>query len=59
MIEYLNEVIYTQQKYVCVSRSRRFGKTMALNMMAAYYRKNENTRGLFKNLEIEKLETFK
>ena len=27
----------TQQKYVCVSRPRRFGKSMAANMICAYY----------------------
>ncbi len=58
MIEYFNKKINTKQKYICVSRPRRFGKTMALEMMAAYYGKNRNTRELFKELEIEKSETF-
>jgi len=58
MIEHLNKKLHTKQKYVCVSRPRRFGKTMALEMMSAYYCKEENTKELFKNLEIEKSETF-
>ena len=29
MISYLNRVAKTEQKYVCVSRPRRFGKSMA------------------------------
>ena len=37
MISYLNTVINTKQKYVCVSRPRRFGKTTTLDMLAAYY----------------------
>ena len=28
------EVICTEQKYICVSRSRRFGKSMVANMLA-------------------------
>ena len=37
LIEKTNELICTEQKYVCVSRPRRFGKSMAANMLAAYY----------------------
>lgn len=28
------EVICTEQKYICVSRPRRFGKSMVVNMLA-------------------------
>ena len=37
LIAYLNSVKETEQRYVCVSRPRRFGKTMAANMVCAYY----------------------
>ena len=37
LISYINEVIDTEQEFVCVSRPRRFGKSMAANMLAAYY----------------------
>ena len=36
LIELTNDVVRTQQKYVCVSRPRRFGKSMAANMLTAY-----------------------
>ena len=32
MIRYLNSVVRTKQKYVSVSRPRRFGKTMAAEL---------------------------
>ena len=32
LIEKINELVCTEQKYVCVSRPRRFGKSMAANM---------------------------
>ena len=35
LIAYINGVIRTQQKNLCVSRPRRFGKSMAANMLAA------------------------
>ena len=37
MITYLNSVINTNQRFVSVSRPRRFGKTMAADMLCAYY----------------------
>ena len=54
-----NEVLYTEQKYICVSRPRRFGKSMAANMLAAYYDRSENTEELFQNLSISKDRSYK
>ena len=39
MISKLNHIFDTENNYVCVSRPRRFGKSMAGNMIAAYYSK--------------------
>ena len=35
LISYVNSVLNTKQKNICVSRPRRFGKTMAADMLAA------------------------
>lgn len=48
----MNDVIRTQQKYVCVSRPRHFGKSMALNMLAAYYCYDGKADVLFSSLKI-------
>jgi hypothetical protein len=40
---YTNALLGTENKYLCVSRPRRFGKTMALKMLAAYYGIGEDT----------------
>ena len=37
LLRELDEVFGTEQRFVCVSRPRRFGKTMAANMVCAYY----------------------
>ena len=37
IIDFLNTVACTGDRYVCVSRPRRFGKTMAAEMISAYY----------------------
>ena len=43
LIKYTNRVLKTEQKYICVSRPRRFGKSMAANMLAAYYGRNADS----------------
>ncbi len=58
MIEYANNVIYTEQKFICVSRPRRFGKSMAANMLTAYYSRNCNSKEIFENLKISKSDSF-
>ncbi|MBQ0128215.1 MAG: AAA family ATPase [bacterium] len=52
MIAELNQLVDSENKYVCISRPRRFGKSMAGNMLAAYYSKGCDSRELFKDLKI-------
>ena len=57
MIAYLNSVVRTKQKYVSVSRPRRFGKTMAADMLCAYYGRDTGSRSLFEKCKISGLTT--
>ena len=50
LIEKTNEVLDTRQKFLCVSRPRRFGKSMAADMLAAYYERGEDSAELFLSL---------
>lgn len=52
LIEYMNAFLNTKQKLICVSRPRRFGKSMALEMLAAYYSRECDSRQMFANLKI-------
>ena len=58
MIKYTNSVLDTVQNYVCVSRPRRFGKSMAANMLTAYYSRGCDSKDLFKRFEIAKDKDF-
>lgn len=53
MIAELNSAINTEQRYVCISRPRRFGKSMAANMLCAYYDRTVDGE-VFDGLEIRK-----
>ncbi len=58
MIEVINHFIDIENKYICVSRPRRFGKTIAGSMLAAYYSKGCDSMELFKGLKIAETEGF-
>lgn len=52
MLVLLNEQLNTEGRYVCVSRPRRFGKSMAANMIAAYYDRTVDGAALFQGCQI-------
>lgn len=58
LIRYTNSVLNTVQGYICISRPRRFGKSTAANMLAAYYSRGCDSRKLFAGLEIEESRDF-
>ena len=59
MIEYMNRVLETTDAYICNSRPRRFGKSYAANMLAAYYSKGTDSEKMFSDLSIGKTQDFK
>ena len=58
LIAYTNSVVNTMQGYVCVSRPRRFGKSVAANMLAAYYSLGCNSKELFERFKIAKERSY-
>ena len=59
LIEYTNSVLDTSDAYICNSRPRRFGKSYAANMLAAYYSKGADSEKMFSDLLIAKSANFK
>lgn len=58
MLSVLNGFIDQGNKYICLSRPRRFGKTMASNMLAAYYSKGCDSEELFARFRISGVEGY-
>ena len=54
LIAYVNGVIDSQSRYMCVSRARRFGKSLAAKMLCAYYDESVDSHALFADLKIAK-----
>ncbi|MBO5798987.1 MAG: AAA family ATPase [Paludibacteraceae bacterium] len=52
LIRELNSVVSTKEDFVCLSRPRRFGKSMAGNMISAYYSKGCDTREVFSQMKL-------
>lgn len=59
LIVCMNEVLDFTDAYICNSRPRRFGKSYAANMLAAYYSKGAESEKMFSDLEIGQSEDFK
>lgn len=58
IIQNLNKIVNTENKFICTSRPRRFGKSMTLKMLNAYYSCGCDSKELFQSLKISKSETF-
>ncbi len=58
LIPVVNKTLFTEQCFSCVSRCRRFGKSMAAKMLCAYYDHSCDSRSLFADLEAAKDPSF-
>ena len=58
LIKHTNSKIRTANKYICVSRPRRFGKSMAGDMLVAYYSKGCDSKEMFSKYKISSVPSF-
>ena len=58
LISIINSTLFTERRFSCVTRSRRFGKSMAAKMLCAYYDQSCDSRSLFADLQIASDPTF-
>jgi hypothetical protein len=53
------ERISTSQKYICITRPRRFGKSVMANMISAFFSKSCISNDIFDNLKIASCKSYK
>ncbi len=58
LIAIINSTLFSTRRFSCVTRSRRFGKSLAAQMLCAYYDRSCQSRELFADLEIASDPTF-
>ena len=58
LISKINELVGSDAQYICITRPRRFGKTVNAMMLASYYSKNADFKELFDKLEISHDESY-
>ncbi len=58
LIAFVNSRIGLYDKFICVTRARRFGKSMAAKMLNAYYDESVDASSLFADLKIAKHTSF-
>ena len=59
LIEMVNMSLNSERQYICVSRARRFGKSMAARMLNAYYDHSCQSEDLFQDLKIANSPTYR
>lgn len=59
LLDITNEVIDTDDAFICNSRPRRFGKSITANMLSAYYSKGCDSEAMFEKLDIGHKASFK
>lgn len=52
LISVVNSTLFTERRFSCITRCRRFGKSMAAKMLCAYYDQSCDSRSLFADLQI-------
>lgn len=52
MIKNITEHIGIEKRFICITRPRRFGKSMNANMLAAFYSKGADASDLFSDRNI-------
>ena len=58
LIAELNKLVNSENRFICIARPRRFGKSMAGNMAAAYFSKGCDSRELFSGLKLAQDPSF-
>ena len=58
LLSCVNQMIGTMQKYICVSRPRRFGKSVTADMVSAYYDRTVDGHSVFPDHLISKTDSY-
>lgn len=58
LIDKTTKIINTANRFICISRPRRFGKSTDANMLVAYYSKGCDSHHMFDELKVSKIQSY-
>lgn len=58
LLEEIIPLLGQEQRFVCITRPRRFGKTIMANMIGSFFEKGMDNRKIFDELEISKSDQY-
>ena len=58
LIDKINKSVNVKERFLCITRPRRFGKTINAMMLESYYSKNANSKEIFDKLNISKCNSY-
>ena len=59
ILEEFFPMVVSGNKHICITRPRRFGKTIMANMIAAFFSKNNDAADIFEGLYVSKTEEYR
>lgn len=59
LLEELSALIGSDSKYICITRPRRFGKTVMANMIASFFTRSVDSTHIFDRLKIAESEEYR
>lgn len=59
LLDELIPSLRTEERFFCITRPRRFGKSIMANMVGAFFGKAANAEGLFRRLNIASTENYR
>ena len=59
LLEELIPALEQEQRFFCITRPRRFGKTVMANMIASFFEKSEGGSDIFDRLKISEYPKYK
>ena len=58
LISKLNKLVGSARQFICITRPRRFGKSVNAAMLASYYTKNLDTKDVFDKLNVHECDSY-
>ncbi|MGL5149553.1 MAG: DUF5301 domain-containing protein [Clostridium sp.] len=58
IIEKLNDLIETSDRFICITKPRRFGKSSVADMLGAYYSKEVDSKDIFNKLNVSSISSY-
>ncbi len=58
LLEELFPLVQTGNNHICITRPRRFGKTVTANMIASFFSRAQDAKDIFQSLQVSEADEY-